>query len=298
VVGEVEKQGLRPPAVILVGEVVNLRKELSWFENRPLAGRKILVTRASRQAGELVGLLEEQGAVAHACPVIDILPPENETDLETAMGSLADFDYLVLTSANAVEAVWSRLRKAGFDARSLHGVTLVSVGPKTAESLHKYGLFADLCAREYRAEGVVELLENRNLAGKRIFYPRSAKARDLIQRELSAAGAEVVAPVAYRTVCAEESREKITELLKNEKPDAVTFTSSSAVDFFLDLVGPDLRVKLGGTALVSMGPLTSGALRRAGLEVTVEAPVSTVEGLVEALKDYFILKGAGQDGSA
>jgi uroporphyrinogen III methyltransferase / synthase len=287
VVEEVEKNGMRPPAVILVGDVVNLRKELRWFEDRPLAGKRILVTRSSRQAGELVSLLEEQGAEAHTCPVFDILPPENETDIETAVADLPDFDYLVLTSVNAVEAVWRKMRAAGFDARRLQGVTLVAVGPKTAESLQKYGLFADLCAREYRAEGVVELLESRDLAGKRILYPCSDKARDLIQRELSAAGAEVIAPVAYRTVRAEKSREKIADILNNGKLDAVTFTSSSSVEFFLDLGGKELLDRLEGVALVSMGPLTTAEVRRAGLEVAFEAPVSTIEGLVEALKNYF-----------
>jgi uroporphyrinogen III methyltransferase/synthase len=287
VVEEVEKHGLRPPSIILVGEVVNLRKELSWFENRPLAGRRILVTRSSQQAGELTGLLERQGAVVHACPVFDILPPEDETGLDKAIASSADFDYLVLTSANAVEAVWSGLRKAGFDARRLQGITLVAVGPKTDESLHKYGLFADLCARKYRAEGIVELLGNRDLTSKRILYPRSDKARDLIQRELSAKGAEVVAPVAYRTVRAEKSREKIVDLLKNGKLDAVTFTSSSSVEFLIDLAGEDFHKRLEGIALVSMGPLTTEEIGRAGLEVTIEAPVSTVEGLVDSLISFF-----------
>ena len=197
---EVEKAGLQPPAVIIVGEVVELRRELQWFEKRPLAGRKILVTRSSRQAGELVKLLEGQGAEAYACPVARIQPPENDGPLARAITSLSSFDYLVLTSVNAVEAFWVSLRKAALDARHLHGLTLVTVGPKTADSLNRYGLFTDLCAAEYRAEGVVELLKRQDLRGKRILYPCSDKARTLIRDELTAAGAEVAAPVAYRTV--------------------------------------------------------------------------------------------------
>lgn len=287
VVEKVEKEGLQPPAVILVGEVVELRGELQWFEKRPLAGRKILVTRSSRQAGELVDLLEDQGAAAYACPVSHILPPEDSRGLEAATAALPSFDYLILTSVNAVDAFWGCLREAGFDSRSLQGLILVAVGPKTAASLNRYGLYADLCAEEYRAEGVVELFKNRNLTGKRILYPRSDKARTLIQDELSAAGAEVIAPVAYRTVRAEESRASIREHVKAGKLEAVTFTSSSTVEYFLDLLGDDLRDSLKDVVLASMGPLTSATIRGAGLQVGVESSVSTLEGLVEALKDYF-----------
>lgn len=297
VVEEVEREGLQPPAVILVGEVVRLRRELQWFEKRPLAGRKILVTRSSRQAGELVGLLEEQGAEAYACAVSHILPPENSNDLEAAIATLPAFDYLILTSVNAVEAFWESLRRAGFDARRLQGVTLVAVGPKTAESFQRFGLVADLCAADYRAEGVVELLKNRDLTGKRILYPRSDKARTLIQEELAAAGAEVVAPIAYRSVRAEKSRGRIAELIRNGKLDAVTFTASSAVEYFLDLVGEDMGDCLKGIPLVSMGPLTSATLRRAGHEVAAEAQISTLEGLVDALKEFFDPGKAGRTAS-
>lgn len=290
VVDAVGKQGLQPPAVILVGEVVNLRKELSWFEKRPLAGKEVLVTRAPHQAKELLGLLEDLGARTHACPVFDILPPQQDAELQALIAAIGDFDFLVLTSVNAVEAVWRRLRAGALDVRVLHGVTLVAVGPKTAASLRQYGLVADLVADRYQAEGVVELLKKQDLIGKRILYPCSDRARDLIQTELRAVGAEVVAPVVYRTVPFEASRKKIATLLGQGTVDAVTFTSSSSVDFFLHLAGADGREKLQKAALISIGPLTTTTLRGAGLNVAVEASEATIEGLTEAVKSCFLTK--------
>lgn len=287
VVEKVESEGLQPPAVVLVGEVVELRKELQWFEKRPLRGKNILVTRSSHQAGELVVLLAEQGAEVHACPVARIVPPRDGRELEEAVGSLSGFDSLILTSANAVEAFWASLRQAGWDSRRLQGLTLVTVGPKTAAALQRHGLYADLCAEKYRAEGVIELLKRQNLTGRRILYPRSDKARPLIQEELSAAGAEVVAPVAYQSVREEENRAAIRKQVKGGKLDAITFTSASTVEYFLDLIGNDLLESLPGVALISIGPLTSARLRQAGLEVAMEAPVATLEGLVAGLIEYF-----------
>ncbi|NLV24411.1 MAG: uroporphyrinogen-III C-methyltransferase [Deltaproteobacteria bacterium] len=287
IVAAVEKAGLKPPAVILVGEVVSLREELRWFDNKPLHGKKVLVTRAPAQGRGLAELLEERGAETVLCPVIDILPPQDPAPMEAAIDSLAGFDYLLLTSANGVDSFCSFLRAGNRDARALAGLALVAVGPKTARSLEAYGLQADLVAADYRAEGVVELLRSRTMAGKRILYPRGDRARQLIPHELESLGATVISPVAYRTVPLEENREEIRDLLCRREIDAVTFTSASTVEDLAGLVGEDAAELLDGVAIASIGPLTSAAVRRLGLTVVAEAAQSTMEGLVNALENHY-----------
>ncbi|NLC69858.1 MAG: uroporphyrinogen-III C-methyltransferase [Desulfuromonadaceae bacterium] len=287
VVERVEGEGITPPAIILVGEVVSLRQELRWFDRKPLLGKRVLVTRASAQGRGLAELLEERGCESLLCPVIEILPPDDSGEMEAAIASLAGFDYVILTSANGVDFFWSFLRAAGRDARALSGPVLVAVGPKTALALEAHGLHAELVADEFRAEGVVDLLRRREMAGKRVLYPRGDRARQLIPRELDLLGATVVSPVAYRTVLTENNRERILELLRQEKIDAVTFTSASTVEDLVQLIGEDAPVLLKKVTLASIGPLTSAALKRLGLSVAVEAELSTMEGLVTALENHY-----------
>lgn len=286
IVAKVRAADFKPPAVIIVGEVVNLRDELRWFDNRPLFGKRVLVTRAASQEGRFSELLTAAGAEAVACPVLEVLPPEDPAPLDAALADLAATDLLILTSANAVEAVFARLRETGRDLRALAGVEIAVVGPKTGEALAAHGLRADLVPEDYRAEGVLELLRARGVAGKRILYPRAELARELLVQELAALGAEVAAPIAYRTRPPREGAEALRQALA-EGVDAVTFTSSSTVDNLLAMAGPEGKELLAGVPLVSIGPLTSKTLRRHGLPVDVEAAASTLEGMVAAMTGYF-----------
>jgi uroporphyrinogen III methyltransferase / synthase len=286
VVGRVEAEGIRPPAVIIVGEVVGLREELRWFDNRPLFGKRVLVTRTTEQAGEFTALLERQGAEAIGCPVIEIVAPPDWGEIDAEIGRMAETDVLILTSANAVDIFFSRLQAAGLDARALHGVALAVVGPKTALALEARGLRPDLMPADYRAEGVLQELLKRGVKGRRILYPRAELARDILPRELAAAGAIVRAPVAYRTVAPDDDG-RLRHLLAGGGIDAVTFTSSSTVENFLRLAGPDAPVQLTGTALFSIGPLTTATAEQNGLTITAEARMSTLEGMVDAMIEYF-----------
>ncbi len=287
IVERVAAARLEPPAVILVGEVVSLRRELRWFDQRPLLGKRVLVTRAPAQGQGLAGLLADRGAEGVLCPVIDILPPADPSGMEAAVAGLANFDYLILTSANGVDSLWSFLTAAGRDARAVAGPVLVAVGPKTAQALEAHGLRADLVAGEFRAEGVVELLRARELKGKRVLYPRGDRARPLISAALEGLGATVAAPLAYRTVLREESRERLRTLLSGRGIDAVTFTSASTVEDLARLLGDDSVALLKGVTIASIGPLTSAAVRRLGLAVTVEAAAPTMEDLVAALETCY-----------
>jgi uroporphyrinogen III methyltransferase/synthase len=282
----VRQARLGPPAIIVVGEIVELRKQLRWFDNRPLFGRRILVTRAAGQAGLLTDGLQAAGADAICCPTLEIVPPPDRRELDDALGQLERFDVLVLTSVNAVTYFLESLFAGGRDSRALHGVCIAAVGPKTAAALKGFGLCADLLPREQCAEGVLAALLEKGVTGKRILYPRSQRARDLLVTELSAAGAEVCAPVAYHTRPVSGASELLRATFE-EGIDAVTFASSSAVEHCLQALGNDGPRLLAGVAIASLGPLTSATVRRHGLEVAVESAVPSVESLIEALQEYF-----------
>ncbi len=288
VVEKVAEAQIKPPAIIVVGEVVSLREELRWFDKRPLFGKRILVTRTTEQTGAFSALLEEQGAEAIACPVIEIVPPQSWEELDAEIARLGETDYLVLTSANAVKAFFGRLQAAQLDARALHGTSVVAVGPKTAAAIESRGIRPDLVPGDYRAEGVVELLRQQGVAGKRILYPRAELARDLIPCALRAEGATVAAPLAYRTLAPEALDEDIRTQLQQKQIDAVTFTSSSTVNNLLDLLGADALSLLEGVTVVSIGPLTTATAVNRGLKVAIEPQDSTLEAMVAAMVDYFV----------
>jgi len=287
VVEKVGAVGIKPPAVIIVGEVVGLREELRWFDNRPLFGRRVLVTRTAEQAGSFVALLEAQGAEAIACPVIEVVAPPSWDAFDAEICRLAETDLLILTSANGVEAFFARLAAMGRDLRALHGVTVVAVGPKTAAAIEARGLRPDLVPADYRAEGVVELLKARGVRGQRVLYPRAELARDLIPQELAAAGATIAAPLAYRTLPPADGGERVRALLAEGGVDAVTFTSSSTVENFLAMAGPGAAEQLRGVTIVSIGPLTTRTALRYGLQVDIEPAASTLEAMVEAMVAYY-----------
>jgi len=286
IVDRVAAAGLKPPAVIVVGEVVGLRRQLRWFEDRPLLGKRVLVTRAAGQAGDFVRLLEQQGAEALPCPVIELVDPEDFAPLDAQIERLADFDSLILTSANAVERFFARLRGKGLDLRALAGLRVVAVGPKTARCIAAQGINPDLVPADSRAEGVVAELLAEGVGNQRILYPRAALARPLIPEQLTAAGAEVAAPVLYRTLPAAEGAGRLRQALLGGL-DAVTFTSSSTVTNLFALADEEQRAQLSRLPLFSIGPETSKTLRRHGLSVAAEASFSTLEGLVASLIEYY-----------
>lgn len=287
VVEKAAESGIGPPAVILVGDVIGLRDDLRWFDNRPLFGKRIMVTRTAEQARPFVDMLSAQGAEALCCPTIAVEPPRDWTELDAAIADLGRTDILVLTSANAVDALFDRLSSLGGDVRALAGVKIVSVGPKTALALRRRGISPDLVPENYRAEGIVDLLVDHNVEGKRILYPKANLARDLIPKALTAAGALVVDPVAYRTVPPADGEKRVRELLEAGEVDAVTFTSSSTVENFVAMAGNNLQKLLEGVAVVSIGPLTSATAEKFGLPVAVQPQKYTLEAMLEAMLEYF-----------
>ncbi|MEN3338331.1 MAG: uroporphyrinogen methyltransferase / synthase [Acidobacteriota bacterium] len=279
------------PALLIVGVVAGLRSHLRWFDDRPLSGRRIVVTRSREQAGELIDMLEERGAEAVGVPAIRIAPPHDLAALDSACAEAGTFDWIVFTSANAVDHFMSRLLTNG-DVRDLHGVRLCTVGPSTAARLHRYGLRVDLTPAEFRADAVVAaMLDAGAVAGARVLLPRAELARDHLADGLTQAGADVVEVVAYRTLPeapGSGSDQDIYRMLLDRQIDAVTFASASAVRNFVDVIGREQAADLLRTVVVaSIGPVTAEAALQLGIVTSVMPARYTIPDLVDALVEHF-----------
>jgi uroporphyrinogen III methyltransferase/synthase len=291
----VQRQDLRPPAVIVVGEVVSLRKELSWFEKRPLFGRRILVTRARSQAGSLVELLADLGAECIQFPTIEVVPPHTWEPLDRAAASIGRYSWVLFTSVNGVRFFFERMEVKGLDARALGGVKIGAIGPATAESLRMKGIIADLIPGEYRAEAVVEALGRGSIRGAEILIPRAEKAREILPMELERMGAKVEVVPAYRTVLPEADTDRIRSMLEQGRIDMVTFTSSSTVSNFAGMFPHEeqgrLKEWMQAAAVACIGPITARTAEEKGFPVTVVPSEYTIEGLAGAVCEYFSQKG-------
>ncbi len=254
-------------------------------QTQPLFGRRVLVTRASEQAPVLIDALSKLGAESIVVPTITIIPPPSFAELDQALSELDQIDYLLLTSVNAVTAFFDRLASLGYDTHVLNGLQTVVVGPKSAEALSARGINVDLMPEDYRAEGVVALLKDR-ISGKKLLYPKAALARDLIPAELSAAGGKVIDPVAYASAPPADTAGKLQQALADGL-DLLTFTASSTVQNFVDLLDADHLVLAKEIPVASIGPLTSETARKLGFNVVIEPADSTLDDMVEAIKDYF-----------
>ena len=283
------------PAILVVGRVAALRQHLRWFDERPLFGKRIVVTRSREQAVELVDLLESLGAEAIEAPMIRIAPPDDYGPLDEAITRAGSYDWILFTSANAADAFVRRLLAVSGDIRDLKGVKLCAVGPATAARLAKYGLRVDLEPAEYVSEAIVPALrETGELTGKRLLLPRADIAREVVAEELRKAGAEVIEVTAYRTVLAEIEREgdpDIYRMLLETRIDAVTFTSASTVKNFVQVFGADQAADLlRKTAVASIGPVTAEAAEQYGIKTSIMPKEYTIPALVEAIVEHFLVR--------
>lgn len=289
IVAKAAEAQIEPPSVIVIGEVVRLREQLNWFETKPLFGRRVLVTRAREQAGELSRRLLELGAEPVECPTIRIVPPASWTELDEAVANLKHYHWLVFTSVNGVKPFMERLNHRGLDGRALAGLRLCCIGPRTAEALAAYGLRADLVPPEYQAEGVIEAMKAAGVAGQRVLIPRAAVAREILPEQLRALGAEVRVVTAYRTVLPEGDADRVKDLLRNQALHVLTFASSSAVRNFCGLFAnrDELRRLTHGAVVACIGPVTAKTAEEEGLPATVMAAENTIPSLVEAIVRHY-----------
>lgn len=278
------------PATLVVGDVVALRSEIAWFDRRPLHGARVLVTRAREQAGGLVEALEALGADVLVLPVLAFAPPESTAPLDSALARLDTYGWVILTSANAVDALFERIRALNGDARLLAPVCICAVGPATAERLEAHGIVADLVPEEATAEGVLSALEQAlgraGLASGRFLMPRAAEGRDVIPAGIAALGGFIEVVTAYRTVCPEEPDPgPALQALRSGALHAVTLTSPSAVRNLVGRLGggEEALDLLGRVRIATIGPTTSTAARALGLPVHAEASPHTADGLADAV---------------
>ncbi|MFH7319349.1 uroporphyrinogen-III C-methyltransferase [Desulfurivibrio sp. D14AmB] len=285
----VKEAGITPPALVVVGEVVGLRDVINWYEQRPLFSKRVLVTRSRDQASELVEQLEDLGASCLEGATIALAEPESWQPLDRALAEIATYQWLLFTSPNAIRFFFKRLADLGLDSRSLKGPKIAVVGTATAESLMAHGVRADLLPDQFTAEGLTAALLAQGVAGQKILLPRALKARDLLPASLGQAGATVEIVPVYRNVRPPMEAE-IRQALERREIDLITFTSSSTVTNFIELLGlgeAELHGLLAGVKIAAIGPITAATAAQAGLVVDIQPEIHTIPALVAAIAEYF-----------
>ncbi len=276
-------EGFTNPSVIVVGEVVALRDRLNWFEKKPLFGCRVLVTRSREQASHLSRAIEELGGEALEFPTISIADPLDFGPLDRAVAGVSRYRWIVFTSVNGVRYFFGRLFKSGRDVRELKGINVCAIGPKTSHSLEEYGIKPEYVPQEYRAEEIAAGLKGRIRPGDYVLLPRADIARKELAELLEKEGALVDDIAAYRTVAGGGGRDEIRSMLVKGTIHIVTFTSSSTVKNFTDMMGEGLHRLMKNVKVACIGPVTAETARRLGLPVHMEAKEYTIEGLVEAI---------------
>ncbi|MDD4601386.1 Siroheme synthase [bioreactor metagenome] len=284
---DVAKHKIKPPAIFIVGEVVTLRDKLAWFDQKPLFGKKVLVTRAREQASILTDQLEKLGADCLEAPAIKIVPPDSFDPLDQAIKNLATYHWLIFTSANGVDYFYKRLHDAGRDSRALAGIKVAAIGIQTAKRLKEYGVVADIVPAEFRAEGIVEALEGLVEPGMKVLIPRARVARDILPEKLQEMGAAVDVVPAYQTILGETNGASIAEQLNHGEIEIITFTSSSTVTNLLTLLGDGGAQLVARAKVACIGPITAATCIDNGIEPDIIAEDFTITGLVKAIANLY-----------
>lgn len=276
--------GFEPPAIAVFGEVVSLRKRLQWFEEGPLFGKRIVVTRTRKQAGVLSAKLRSLGADVLEMPTIRIEPPSDLRAFAELVRDAHQYDWIVFTSVNGVESFFDIFFKLYDDAREIGAARIATIGPATSQRVKDFRLHVDLEPEEFVAESVVRAFKKQgSVENLRILLVRAEKARDVLPKELSALGAIVDEAYAYRTVPETRDITGARRRLLEEGAHLISFTSSSTVENFIALGLP----WPSGMQVASIGPITSKTARDGGLKVDVEARPHDIDGLVQAIRKFF-----------
>jgi uroporphyrinogen III methyltransferase/synthase len=258
------------------------------MHKKTLTGKRILITRAREQSSEFAAGLRGRGAEVVEFPTIEIVPPLRWEDLDRAIEGLDAYDWIIFTSVNGVTFFWQRLNATGKGPGFPTSVKVCAIGPATARQLKKNGIRVDYTPKEYVAEAILEGFEKMNVRGKRILLARVKKARDILPKGLRAMGATIDVVEAYRTLKPRGGSKKLKKILTEEKIDVITFTSSSTVNHFIELLGKGhSREKLKGITIASIGPVTTRTAREQGLDVHIQPEAYTIPALTEAIVDYF-----------
>ena len=282
---KVRDAGLTAPIALVIGRVVELRDRIAWFDNLPLFGKRVLVTRARSQASRLAQGLMALGAEIVECPVIRSAPIEDTSDLDAVLANIHSFEWIAFASPNGVNHVFERLNAVERDARALARNKFAAVGPATVTALRSHGIVADLTPDTFTAEGLVEAFRDRDAAPKSAVVFRSDIGRETLPRGLRQLGAKVTEVAAYRTVTAEDSAETALTAF-DVGIDVVTFTSSSTVKNLVGLLGGDVT-GINNGIVVCMGPITAEMATSLGVRVDIVPEKQSIPAMVSALSTYF-----------
>jgi uroporphyrinogen III methyltransferase/synthase len=280
---------IKPPALLIVGEVVRLKSKLSWFEKKPLLGKNIIVTRSRSQASELIKILQQKGACCIQFPTIDIAPLKDYSELYQAIDKINSYDWIIFTSVNGVKFFFKKLFEMGYDCRCLASSKICAIGPATEKKLREYSIIADVVPERYVAEAIVESLKEKEIRGKNILIPRAKEARDVLITELTKLNANVVVVPVYETVLGKGNSEEIIEKIKAGEIDYITFTSSSTVKNFFSLVPEKIVSDYGNNIkFACIGPITAKTLKDFGFSSHIVPETYTIEALVEEIEKHNI----------
>lgn len=279
----VEEKDIRPPAVMVVGEVVKLRENLKWYENKPLFGQRVLVTREHSDSFEA---LEELGAEVIEFSTIKIVPPENWGELDAAIDKIESYNWLIFTSTNGVKFFFKRLFERERDIRDLKGIKICSIGEKTASFIKSYGIKVDLVPEKFNAEGLIESLTDNGLKGLRFLLPRAEEAREVFPEKVRELGGEIDVATAYRAVKPEVHGKRLRRFLKEGKISIATFTSAATFNNFMSIMEDDALGLLRGVAIAVIGPVTARAVEKAGLKVSIMPEEATIEAMIKSIVEW------------
>lgn len=276
---------MKPPVVMVVGEVVRLRKDINWFESKPLFGRTILVTRATEQASEFGEMLTAQGAELIFFPTIKVAPPPDFTPLDQAINYIKQYNTIIFTSVNGVQCFIKRLYTLGYDIRILNGISLCAIGPRTKDEIQKLKISCDFIPSEFIAEGLLKELKKREIFGKRFLIPRALEARSFLPEAIQKEGGLVDVVPAYQTILPDN--QEIEKKLRKKQIDMLTFASASTVRNFIQMIQPDTLEALKNSVVACIGPITGAAAEQCGLKVDVLPTAYTFPALTESIVQYF-----------
>ncbi|MEQ8200867.1 MAG: uroporphyrinogen-III C-methyltransferase [Syntrophomonadaceae bacterium] len=284
IVARVQQAGLQPPAIIVVGETVKLRDELKWRENGRLWGTRVVVTRARAQASGLLQRIRDEGGEAIEFPAIEIVRQEDLSALHEAFARLEEYTWIVFTSVNAVDIFFSELQTREIDIRDLKGIKICAIGPATAVKLADRGLKVDLIPEEYRAEGIVAGLRQNIKPAERILLPRAQGARQILPESLREMGAVVDEVIIYRSQTASRVDEAMLQDLREGNFDYITFTSSSTVTNFVNIIGQENVIHIdAGVKVACIGPITARTARENGFTVDLMPDRYIIGALLDAI---------------
>ncbi|MBF0557424.1 MAG: uroporphyrinogen-III C-methyltransferase [Nitrospirae bacterium] len=291
--GQVKEERIRPPAVMVVGNVVKLRDTLKWYENKPLFGHRVLITREYTQD---YAPLEELGAEIFEFPTIKTIQPDNFDSLDAAIDKIGTYNWLIFTSANGFKFFMQRFLAKDRDIRDLKGIRLCAIGTKTSVALRDYGLKVDLVPEAFNSEGLIEAFlkkggkgrraKDHDLTGIRMLLPRAEFARETFPQKVLDLGGEIDTPVAYRTIKPEKHGKRLKRFLQEGRISIATFTSAATFNNFLEMMGEDAMGLLQAATIAAIGPVTERAINKAGLKVSIMPREATIKAMADAIIEW------------